>query len=120
MDATTASDVRQYYGETLKSTADLKTSACCATGTVAPHIKEILAKLPDPVISKFYGCGAPLPIGIEGMRVLDLGRCGSVVIRVVLLLTDTLFHVPSPPLGPAAEAAATATSRPLSSAPMAR
>ncbi len=25
---------------------------------------------------KFYGCGNPLPAGIEGLRVLDLG-CGS-------------------------------------------
>ena len=25
------------------------------------------------VVEKFYGCGAPLPLGIEGLRVLDLG-----------------------------------------------
>lgn len=24
-------------------------------------------------MDKFYGCGAPLPLGIEGLRVLDLG-----------------------------------------------
>lgn len=74
MGAQTTAQVREYYGETLKSTSDLKTSACCVSGTVAPHIKEILAKIPDAVISKFYGCGAPLPLGIDGMRVLDLGR----------------------------------------------
>ena len=25
------------------------------------------------VDEKFYGCGAPLPSGVEGLRVLDLG-----------------------------------------------
>lgn len=24
-------------------------------------------------MAKFYGCGAPLPLGINGLRVLDLG-----------------------------------------------
>ena len=31
---------------------------------------------PDKVSDKFYGCGTPLPLGIDGLRVLDLG-CGS-------------------------------------------
>jgi arsenite methyltransferase len=28
------------------------------------------------ITEKFYGCGAPLPAGIDGLTVLDLG-CGS-------------------------------------------
>jgi ubiquinone/menaquinone biosynthesis C-methylase UbiE len=24
-------------------------------------------------MDKFYGCGAPVPLGIDGLRVLDLG-----------------------------------------------
>lgn len=32
--------------------------------------------MPNPVVEKFYGCGNPIPLGIEGLRVLDLG-CGS-------------------------------------------
>jgi ubiquinone/menaquinone biosynthesis C-methylase UbiE len=24
-------------------------------------------------LRRFYGCGAPVPLGIEGLRVLDLG-----------------------------------------------
>ena len=34
---------------------------------------QILARVPDEVTSKFYGCGAPLPLGIGGLHVLDLG-----------------------------------------------
>ncbi len=38
-----------------------------------PVWTQIIAKLPDEVVSKFYGCGAPLPLGIDGLHVLDLG-----------------------------------------------
>lgn len=85
--ASTIKEVEKYYGETLKSTSDLKTSACCATGTVSPVIKEILSSVPDEVMERFYGCGAPLPFGIDGMRVLDLGRCFS---RSALCVTPIL------------------------------
>lgn len=33
----------------------------------------MIRRVPEPVRAKFYGCGAPLPLGIEGLRVLDLG-----------------------------------------------
>lgn len=29
--------------------------------------------LPKEILEKFYGCGTPVPLGIEGLRVLDLG-----------------------------------------------
>ena len=34
---------------------------------------KIFSKIPEEVTSKFYGCGSPLPLGIEGLKVLDLG-----------------------------------------------
>lgn len=68
--------VKEYYGETLKSTKDLKTSACTACERPHKKIEDIISKIPHAVVSKFYGCGFPTPLGIEGMRVLDLG-CGS-------------------------------------------
>jgi SAM-dependent methyltransferase len=68
--------VRAYYGETLQSTADLKTSACCTDEAVPEHHKPILALLPDEVLTKFYGCGSPLPPALGGCTVLDLG-CGT-------------------------------------------
>lgn len=68
--------VQNYYGEILTKTEDLKTSACCTTGAPHPIIRSILSKVPNEVVSKYYGCGSPFPLGIEGLRVLDLG-CGS-------------------------------------------
>ena len=77
MEATfTHDDVRTYYGETLASTADLKTTACCSDEAVPKHHKPILSRLPDEVMSKFYGCGSPIPPALEGCTVLDLG-CGT-------------------------------------------
>lgn len=68
--------LQDYYGNVLSSSADLKTSACTASGKPHPAIQKALAAVPAEVLDKFYGCGAPLPLGITGLRVLDLG-CGS-------------------------------------------
>ena len=65
--------VQEYYGKVLDSTDDLKTSACCSTDTVPQHHKEILSKIDDEVLSRFYGCGSPIPPVMEGCTVLDLG-----------------------------------------------
>ena len=67
---------QDYYGNVLSSSADLKTSACTASGKPHPAIQKALAAVPAEVLDKFYGCGAPLPLGITGLNVLDLG-CGS-------------------------------------------
>jgi ubiquinone/menaquinone biosynthesis C-methylase UbiE len=37
---------------------------------------EVVAKIHDEIVKKFYGCGSPIPQGIEGATILDLG-CGS-------------------------------------------
>jgi len=65
--------VQKYYGETLQSSADLKTDACCTAVAPPKTIKEALKKVPAEVMDKYYGCGSPLPFGIEGLTVLDLG-----------------------------------------------
>lgn len=74
-DGTTES-VKNYYGKVLKSSKDLKTSACTSSNKPSPTVLAALKKVPLPVIEKFYGCGTPLPTSIEGLNVLDLG-CGS-------------------------------------------
>lgn len=65
--------VQEYYGKVLKSSKDLKTSACTAGGRPHPLLRLLMEQLPAEVLDKFYGCGAPLPLGIQGLRVLDLG-----------------------------------------------
>jgi len=69
-------NVQQYYGETLSTNADLQTTACCVPDAIPKQHKEILAKIHDDILSKFYGCGSPLPAALDGCTILDLG-CGT-------------------------------------------
>lgn len=68
--------VQDYYGRQLKSTADLKTTACCDISMVPEWLKPLLARIHPDVLSRYYGCGLVCPAALEGCRVLDLG-CGS-------------------------------------------
>lgn len=68
--------VQKYYGETLKSSQDLKTSACCTPDAMPGWIKNILGLIHDEPMSKYYGCGLVVPHALAGARVLDLG-CGA-------------------------------------------
>jgi SAM-dependent methyltransferase len=65
--------VKDYYGKTLKSSKDLKTSACCDCGTLPAHLERLLDNVHPEVASKYYGCGLVAPAALEGRRVLDLG-----------------------------------------------
>src|SRR5262249_22818210 len=68
--------VREYYGRVLKSSADLKTSACCVAETLPPQVAAALTDVHPEVKDRFYGCGSPIPPSLDGLTVLDLG-CGS-------------------------------------------
>lgn len=68
--------VKQYYGKVLKTNHDLKTSACCTSGTMPAHLQAIIDKIHPEVLEKFYGCGSPIPAVLDGKTVLDLG-CGA-------------------------------------------
>ena len=57
----------QTHTQVLSTSKDLKTSACTAAGRPHPKILEIFKKIPTEVMEKFYGCGAPLPLGIDGL-----------------------------------------------------
>ncbi len=65
--------VQTYYGETLQSSADLQTNACCTLQAPAPHIRAALSKVHEEVQARYYGCGLCIPDKVEGLRVLDLG-----------------------------------------------
>jgi radical SAM/Cys-rich protein len=68
--------VKDYYGKTLSGTKDLKTSACCDISSVPPYIRKISSVLEPEIVDKFYGCGSPIPLELEGKSILDLG-CGT-------------------------------------------
>ncbi|RKP22530.1 S-adenosyl-L-methionine-dependent methyltransferase, partial [Syncephalis pseudoplumigaleata] len=65
--------VKDYYGKVLSSSKDLKTSACTACDAPPAVVRETFKLIPAPVLDKFYGCGSPIPMGIDGLTVLDLG-----------------------------------------------
>ncbi len=72
----TIEEVKQYYGKTLKTSDDLKTNACCPLDSMPSHLRPILDQIHPEVLEKFYGCGSPIPVLLEGKTVLDLG-CGT-------------------------------------------
>ncbi len=68
--------VSDYYGKVLQTKKDLKTNACCALDKMPAYVKEPLSLIEEEIQTKFYGCGAPFPLVLEGMKILDLG-CGT-------------------------------------------
>lgn len=69
--------VKRYYGETLRSSADLKTNACCDVSEAPPpRAARVLADLHPEVTARYYGCGFVAPSELAGARILDLG-CGA-------------------------------------------
>lgn len=69
-------EVQNYYGEVLRGSADLKTTACCTPDAMPLYIREALPYIADEIKAKYYGCGSPIPLVLKNMRVLDLG-CGT-------------------------------------------
>lgn len=69
--------IRRYYGELLKNSDDLSTDATCCSAAAPPkYVIDALKNVDPQVIARFYGCGSPIPVGLEGATVLDLG-CGT-------------------------------------------
>ncbi len=68
--------IRQYYGDILAGSDDLKTNATCCTSDAPPrYVIEAMAEIDDEIMERFYGCGSPIPPALEGCTVVDLG-CG--------------------------------------------
>ena len=76
LETKTHRDVQNYYGEVLKTKADLQTTACCPTEAIPVHLRSKVALIADEIQAKFYGCGSPIPSALDGCVVLDLG-CGT-------------------------------------------
>eukprot|EP00009_Paramoeba_aestuarina_P010333 CAMPEP_0201531716 /NCGR_PEP_ID=MMETSP0161_2-20130828/48416_1 /ASSEMBLY_ACC=CAM_ASM_000251 /TAXON_ID=180227 /ORGANISM="Neoparamoeba aestuarina, Strain SoJaBio B1-5/56/2" /LENGTH=373 /DNA_ID=CAMNT_0047934771 /DNA_START=93 /DNA_END=1214 /DNA_ORIENTATION=- len=69
-------EVKEYYGQVLQKSEDLKTNACTTGASMPLVIRKILGSLHDEVVSKYYGCGLTIPMdysNLKGLRVLDLG-----------------------------------------------
>lgn len=49
--------VKDYYGNQLRGTADLRTSACCDASQMPDWLKPLLARIHPDVIARYYGCG---------------------------------------------------------------
>lgn len=64
---------RNYYGQVLSGSFDLKTDACCTTDAPPAAVRAALANVHGEVQARYYGCGLVLPEAIEGLTVLDLG-----------------------------------------------
>ncbi|MCH7552255.1 methyltransferase domain-containing protein [Patescibacteria group bacterium] len=60
----------------MQTKKDLKTNACCSLDKLPAYIQEPLKLIEDEIQLKFYGCGAPIPLVLKDMKVLDLG-CGT-------------------------------------------
>jgi radical SAM/Cys-rich protein len=69
-------NAQHYYGEVVKTTADLKTTACCTPESMPKHVRAVLPDIADEIKERYYGCGSPIPLVLEGLTILDLG-CGT-------------------------------------------
>ncbi len=76
LDVEISESVREYYGQVLQSSNDLKTSACCTPDAMPRYLRALLSGVHPEVQGRFYGCGSPLPPALSGKTVLDLG-CGA-------------------------------------------
>ncbi|XP_005403876.2 PREDICTED: arsenite methyltransferase isoform X2 [Chinchilla lanigera] len=67
-------DVQRYYGQVLRSAADLQTRACVPAARPAPaRVREALRRVHPDVALRYYGCGLVIPERLEDCWVLDLG-----------------------------------------------
>lgn len=69
-------NAKEYYGEVLSSSEDLKTTACCTLDMIPKRVRDTLPYIMDEIKDRYYGCGSPMPLSLEGQTMLDLG-CGS-------------------------------------------
>lgn len=68
--------VKDYYGKSLATSADLKTDACCTLEETPERLRRAIANIHPDVAERYFGCGLIAPLGLEGARILDLG-CGA-------------------------------------------
>ena len=69
-------NTRDYYGNTLKGTKDLKTNCCKCSEKPPKCVRDAISLIHEEIVSHYYGCGLVIPDELEGLTCLDLG-CGT-------------------------------------------
>ncbi|XP_073760355.1 arsenite methyltransferase isoform X2 [Callorhinus ursinus] len=93
-DAEIRKDVQTYYGQVLKKSADLQTSACVTAARLVPkHIREALTNIHEEVALRYYGCGLVIPECLENCWILDLGSGSGRDCYVLSQLVGETGHV---------------------------
>ncbi|XP_032279417.1 arsenite methyltransferase isoform X5 [Phoca vitulina] len=93
-DAEIRKDVQTYYGQVLKKSADLQTSACVTAARLVPkHIQEALRNVHEEVALRYYGCGLVIPECLENCWILDLGSGSGRDCYVLSQLVGETGHV---------------------------
>ncbi|XP_059025030.1 arsenite methyltransferase isoform X2 [Mustela lutreola] len=93
-DAEIRKDVQTYYGQVLKKTADLQTSACVTAARLVPkHIREALRNVHEDISLRYYGCGLVIPECLENCWILDLGSGSGRDCYVLSQLVGERGHV---------------------------
>ena len=95
------SNVKSYYGETLSSSADLATDACCTLESTPTFLRPILAGIHPEVSNRYYGCGLIAPFGLEGLKILDLGSGAGRDVYALSRLVGETGHVVGVDMTPA-------------------
>ena len=67
------SDVKDYYGKTLQTSADLKTEACCTPDAMPGYVKAVLSISMTRFWRSITAAASSRRLALEGRRILDLG-----------------------------------------------
>ena len=61
--AVSREEIKEYYSNvSMKEHGEMATNTCaCGPECIPNYIQKILEEIPEDVISRFYGCGSPLP-----------------------------------------------------------
>ena len=51
----TKQSVKDYYGQTLQSSSDLKTDACATSTEIPDYVKQAIGQFHDEVVTRYYG-----------------------------------------------------------------
>lgn len=86
-------DVKEYYGQTLEGSDDLKTDACCTLEAPPQNILDIQKKIHPEVSSHYYGCGLIIPQKISGLKILDLGSGSGMDVYTLSALVGESGHI---------------------------